>query len=192
MRRKPQQTRSQQRVDHLLDTAATVFEEVGYEAATTNAIAARASVPIGSLYQFFPNKESIMEALVERYLHELQPIFTYDPAQSLSALMSQLIDNLVLFKESHAGFEVLFLDADISGHIHHMIIEGAVHWLTLCLPNLEAPLRQTTALTLVGIAEGMFKLPNIPPAEIKLAIRAYLRAVLVRASLAVPPDLHDL
>ncbi len=133
-----------------------------------------------------------MEALVARYLGELQPIFAYDPAQSLSALMSQLIDNLVRFKESHAGFDVLFLDADISGHIHQTIIEGAVHWLALCLPDLESPLRQTTALTLVGIAEGMFKIADIPPAEIKLAIRAYLRAVLVRARLDLPTDLHDL
>src|SRR5260370_1341413 len=71
MRRQPKQARSQQRVDHLLNVAALIFEEVGYAAATTNAIAARAGVPIGSLYQFFPNKEAIMDALVERYLDEL-------------------------------------------------------------------------------------------------------------------------
>ena len=68
VRKLPKQARSQQRVDTILDTAAQLFEEVGYESATTNEIALRAGVPIGSLYQFFTNKDAILNALVERYV----------------------------------------------------------------------------------------------------------------------------
>ena len=52
-RRVPQQARSRERYNLILDSAARLFAEVGYEAATTNAIADVAGVSIGSLYQYF-------------------------------------------------------------------------------------------------------------------------------------------
>ena len=67
-RRKPKQERSLKRYHHILDTAAQVFEDIGVESATTNFIADQADVSIGSLYQYFPNKEAILEGLVERYI----------------------------------------------------------------------------------------------------------------------------
>ena len=53
-RHEPQQTRSQELVDRLLDAAATLFAEVGYEATTTNAIAERAGVSIGWILPLLP------------------------------------------------------------------------------------------------------------------------------------------
>lgn len=67
LRRVPQQDRGQRRVDRLLEAAAEVIAEVGVDAATTNAIAARAETSVGSLYQFFPNKDAIVQALAARY-----------------------------------------------------------------------------------------------------------------------------
>ncbi|GAB1543426.1 TetR/AcrR family transcriptional regulator [Scytonema sp. NUACC21] len=67
MRRQPKQRRSQQRVERILDAAAEVFDEVGFEAATTHAIATRAQTAIGSLYQFFPDKLAIFHALELRH-----------------------------------------------------------------------------------------------------------------------------
>ncbi|NJL64934.1 MAG: TetR/AcrR family transcriptional regulator [Methylacidiphilales bacterium] len=63
MRRQPQQQRSQERVKRILDAAVEVFDELGFEAATMNAIASRADTAIGSLYQFFPDKMAIFQAL---------------------------------------------------------------------------------------------------------------------------------
>lgn len=54
----------------LLDAAADEFAEAGYAAATTTAIAARAGVPIGSLYQWFPDKEALLYGLADRHLTE--------------------------------------------------------------------------------------------------------------------------
>jgi len=62
MRRKPRQARSQERVNRILDVAEKLFASQGYAATTTNAIAAQAQVPIGSLYQFFPDKTAILKA----------------------------------------------------------------------------------------------------------------------------------
>jgi AcrR family transcriptional regulator len=63
----PQRERGRQRVAALLEAAAAVFAERGYEAATMTEIAARAGAPIGSLYQFFPGKPALADALVRRY-----------------------------------------------------------------------------------------------------------------------------
>ncbi len=70
MRRQPQQARSQERVQQILDVAEQLFVEIGYESATTRAIAAQADVSVGSIYQFFPDKEAILKALAIRYLQK--------------------------------------------------------------------------------------------------------------------------
>jgi AcrR family transcriptional regulator len=75
MRRQPKQKRSQERVERILDAAAEIFDEVGYEAATTHAIAARAQVAVGSLYQFFPDKLAIFHALELRHVERVHAIW---------------------------------------------------------------------------------------------------------------------
>jgi AcrR family transcriptional regulator len=57
-RARPSQARSRDTVEALLQAAAQVFECHGYAAGTTNRIAERAGVSIGSLYQYFPNKDA--------------------------------------------------------------------------------------------------------------------------------------
>jgi AcrR family transcriptional regulator len=75
LRRQPQQKRSQERVERILDAAAIVFDEIGFEAATTHAIAARANTAIGSLYQFFPDKLAIFNALELRHVERVYVIW---------------------------------------------------------------------------------------------------------------------
>lgn len=74
-RRQPQQKRSQERVEKILDAAAAVFDEIGFEAATTHAIAARANTAVGSLYQFFPDKLAIFNALELRHVDRVYVIW---------------------------------------------------------------------------------------------------------------------
>jgi AcrR family transcriptional regulator len=79
-RRKPVQSRSTATVEAIVEAAAQVFTRHGYAGGTTNRIAARAGVSIGTLYQYFPNKDAILVALIERHLEEgesiLVPLFT--------------------------------------------------------------------------------------------------------------------
>jgi len=69
-RKLPKQARSEATVEAVVEAAAQVFELHGYAAGTTNRIAERAGVSIGSLYQYFPNKDAILVALVRRHLAE--------------------------------------------------------------------------------------------------------------------------
>ena len=63
-RKSPVQARSAATVDAILEAAARILESEGFEGYTTNAIAKRAGVSIGSLYQYFPNKDAVTAALV--------------------------------------------------------------------------------------------------------------------------------
>src|SRR5260370_37048426 len=65
------QERGEKRVTDLLAAAEQLFASSGYEATTMNAIASLAGASIGSLYQFFPNKESVGSALLNRYVDEI-------------------------------------------------------------------------------------------------------------------------
>jgi AcrR family transcriptional regulator len=70
-RKLPRQTRSRASFDAILDGCARVLERGGYESLTTNAVASAAGVGIGTLYDFFPNREAIVVALAEQRLARL-------------------------------------------------------------------------------------------------------------------------
>ena len=63
----PKRERGRQRVAAIMDAAVELFSEKGYDAATMTEIAARSSTAIGSLYRFFPSKEALADALLQRY-----------------------------------------------------------------------------------------------------------------------------
>jgi AcrR family transcriptional regulator len=70
-RKKPQQSRSQQTKEYILLGAARLLEKSGLKHFNTNAISVESGVGVGSIYQYFPNKEAIMVALIDYYF-ELQ------------------------------------------------------------------------------------------------------------------------
>lgn len=74
LRRQPQQQRSQARVEKILQAAAAVFWEEGYDAATTHAIAAKSNTAVGTLYRFFPNKLAIFHALEKQHRQGVEDI----------------------------------------------------------------------------------------------------------------------
>ena len=65
-RKTPTQRRSAETVDAIIEAAARILEQQGFEGYTTNAVAQRAGVSIGSLYQYFPGKDALTSALIER------------------------------------------------------------------------------------------------------------------------------
>jgi AcrR family transcriptional regulator len=109
--RQPQRQRGHQRVASLLDAASACFVEKGYDAATMTEIAARAGASIGSLYQFFPTKEALAQALIDGYVETLQLRLKKLAASSLGwdsdQLGTQLIRVLVAFRRRHPAFVVL-------------------------------------------------------------------------------------
>jgi AcrR family transcriptional regulator len=70
-RKLPRQDRSRITVEAILEATTRILVEEGYDKANTNRIAERAGISIGSLYQYFPNKESLLAALVEQHVTEM-------------------------------------------------------------------------------------------------------------------------
>ncbi len=66
MRKSPTQVRAAQTVDAIVEAATQILQSAGEESLTTNRIAERAGVSIGSLYQYFSDKEAIVQAIAER------------------------------------------------------------------------------------------------------------------------------
>lgn len=71
MRKKPKQKRSRQMVDALIEATAKCVTELGLDGITTHHIAETAGVSVGSLYQYFDDKDSLVEALVDKLANEI-------------------------------------------------------------------------------------------------------------------------
>lgn len=109
------QARGERRIASLLDAAAEVFAESGYARASTNAIAARAGASPGTLYQFFPNKEAIAEALAQRYVEQLSLAHDsgFPPELAtlpLAEVLDRILDPLIAFNLANPGFRALISD----------------------------------------------------------------------------------
>jgi AcrR family transcriptional regulator len=103
----------------LLDAAGRIFGELGYHAATTNAIAAGAKVSPATLYQFFPNKEAIADALVIHYATDLAKEERAADVQELaSAPLEEAIREVtgvvIEFHRKHPAFATLHAEAPLS------------------------------------------------------------------------------
>ena len=99
--RAPKRARGKQRVAELLEAAAAVFAEKGYEAATMTEIAARAGAPIGSLYQFFPVKEALADTLVQNYVALVAADLQELEARAAEIDIQTLVERLFGLLRSH-------------------------------------------------------------------------------------------
>jgi AcrR family transcriptional regulator len=94
-RKLPQQDRSKVTVEAILIATAHILVESGYDTASTNRIAQRAGVSIGSLYQYFPNKEAIVTALRQQHVDEMLEVieaaFHQFAAQPLERALYELV-----------------------------------------------------------------------------------------------------
>jgi AcrR family transcriptional regulator len=93
--KEPKRARGKLRVVALLDAAAALFAEKGYEATTMTEIAQRSGAAIGSLYQFFPSKDALAEALFERYAGRVAASLRVVAERAAGASPSQLAGLLV-------------------------------------------------------------------------------------------------
>lgn len=137
--RPPRQERSRRRVSALLDAAQDEFAERGFIAATTSGIADRAGVPIGSLYQWFPNKEALLYGLADRHLTEgaarmLDALSRAEAAPDLRTSVRTVVQDAVAINASSPELHrLLYHEAPRSAELRRRIavLEGLlVNWVT--------------------------------------------------------------
>lgn len=101
-RKRPRQSRSRVTVDAIVEAAARIFDAEGFEATTTNRVAEVAGVSVGTLYQYFPNKDALLTALHERHAAEVACELRATLARPCAPLREELADLSTRLVRLHA------------------------------------------------------------------------------------------
>jgi len=184
-RRVPCQERGERRVAELIGAAEAVIAEAGYEAATMSAIAERAGASIGSLYQFFPNKASITQALRTEYGKQFDemcaPLAEQAGRLELKEFAGRLIDVTIRFVDSHPAFFAL-LDAPRSTRtlpeIRNHILERFAGFFIAQQPRMSKVKAMRLATVTMQIMKALNQLYiELPPNERRPLVQEF-KAVL--------------
>jgi AcrR family transcriptional regulator len=134
-RKSASQQRSRVTVEALLEATARVLMKEGYDKASTNKIAAVAGVSIGSLYQYFPSKEALVAAVIDRHMHEMLQVFRDALVKVATLPMEVAARELV---------SVMFDVHRVNPKLHRVLAEQTPR--TGRLENIEAIEREAHAL----------------------------------------------
>jgi AcrR family transcriptional regulator len=119
-RKSPRQARSQATCEAILDATARILVERGYAATNTNLVAERAGVSVGSLYQYFPNKDALIAALHERHSRQMNEMVEHALKRSeglgfeeaLQSIIGSLVDAHLLEAGLHRVLETQLAGLD--------------------------------------------------------------------------------
>jgi AcrR family transcriptional regulator len=172
LRAKPKQKRGQRRVDAILNAASEVFAEMRYENATIIEIASRADTSVGSLYQFFANKEAILKALVERYVERASGVFAgmeveAFPEMTLEQIVKAILVPLKEFIRDNRDFQVIFSNAAGSAFVAETIrsmddafLARTDAALAIAYPHLSPKQRRKSSLVCMMIMKALLMLAH--------------------------------
>lgn len=194
LRRQPAQERSRRRFQAIVEAAAAIFAEVGFEAATTEAIAARAQTSIGSVYQFFPSKQAIFEAVAAHCLERSRLLVaslfaTWSEARPWVELVDAALDGLWSYHRSDPAIRAILRNLHLYGTFakadQALMQEFIGHTRDILLRKsrgLSRPRATLLATMVVNVISGLLlvcereeeKLARRMIAETKVLLRRYL------------------
>jgi len=181
-RKKPLQQRSQLMVETILEATARVLSRRGYEGTNTNVIAETAGISVGSIYQYFPNKDALIAALHERMSQRIFAVIrdTIENAsannlrEAVAVLVHAVIEAHLIDPALHRILEIEFpfferskkqgsVDMDIFEEIHGLLLRRRAE-LKVSDLRLAAYMvvRMTESLVHAAVLE--------PPADLELAV----------------------
>ncbi|MET8745254.1 TetR/AcrR family transcriptional regulator [Streptomyces sp. NPDC004728] len=147
LRRLPVQKRSAERFERLLDACAELLDEVGYAGLTTKEVARRAEVPIGTLYQFFSDREGLIGALaarnLESFLGRVADRLEQEKPEGISGIVDVTVDEFVTMRRTITGFGVVDFGAVGQDHIleptldNNTAVAGRLRSLTASLTGVQ-------------------------------------------------------
>ena len=174
----------------ILDVAEQVIAEVGYDAATTNLIAARAQMSPGSLYQYFANKAAIVEGLADRFVthlagtrHELDAVELAGlPAKDL---VDRIVDPIIAFNVAHPAAEALLAGAGLMPELaasarglHDAIAARIGAVIAVVAPHRSTRDRALAANVSLQILAGVLPAVVAAPARERQRVTRELKAAL--------------
>ena len=191
----PQRSNGRARVALILQAAADVIHERGYESTTMSEIALRSGTKIGSLYRFFPTKELVGDALIEDYAQssevQWQAIIAAASSATPERLADLLLDAYVDARRKHSALLAL-LESSADGsrrreEFRHRNLERIGEALNANAPHLRAPTLRKMAVVMLYHMRAITAMtfdpnaPNAPgsPEELRISVRSWLAARLL-------------
>ncbi|WP_233171801.1 TetR/AcrR family transcriptional regulator [Dyella sp. ASV21] len=198
MRRTPQQQRSRGTVDVIVEAATRVLARLGWAKFTTNEVARVAGVSVGSLYQYFPSKLALAEAIRQRHLDNVLAALP-DPASSEGAVslerrVAALVDGVIATHSINPKLHRVLLDeVPLAARSTYKVFEAEYLRRYLALIEAISPRQRASddglsAHVLAGAVEGVVhaaaRYGTLDSAELKVELNhllcAYLRGRLRR------------
>ena len=193
----PQRSNGRARVALILQAAADVIHERGYESTTMSEIALRSGTKIGSLYRFFPTKELVGDALIEDYAQssevQWQAIIAAASSATPERLADLLLDAYIDARKKHTRTLVALLESRADGsrrreEFRHRNLERIGEALNANAPHLRAPTLRKMAVVMLYHMRAIMAMtfdpnaPNAPgaPEELRISVRSWLAARLLR------------
>lgn len=196
LRREPRQARSRARLAQILAAADAILATEGVEALTVRRIAERAGVPVGSLYQFFPDKGSVVDAVARAYIAEfdaaVESLVKSAASGDWSDPVGRIVDEFVALYRSHPGYVALWSGRHLSPELaradeanNQLIAMGVQRVLTEHAGVADGPMLELAAQIAVRTADALLQYAfSLSPdgdepvlAELKKLLRLYLASL---------------
>lgn len=132
-RKAPRQARAKATVEAILEATAHILVDEGVERLSTNRVAQVAGVSIGSLYQYFPNKEALVLALLERHVSKMLGLLSKHATELIGAPMEEAVEAYV---------RVVLQTHQIAPRLHHVLTLQALDLDMSALAAWEAQARK--------------------------------------------------
>ena len=193
----PKREKGRLRVAAIMEAGVQVFTEKGYDAATMTEIAARSGTAIGSLYRFFPSKESLADALLLRYALHVKNGLAEMAQQVADLTLESVADAFVDFMlvlQSQRSFAIALVDArggsvDERLRFREVMRSGVADILRKAVPGISPAKAKVMAVVLIQTLKGVISTANEEPAmqamilaEIRELVRTYLASASGRKS----------
>ncbi|MGE7956383.1 TetR/AcrR family transcriptional regulator [Pseudomonas sp. NPDC089530] len=196
--RSPKQTRGHERVTAILDACARLLVAQGVASLTMHGLAREAGTSIGSLYHFFSDKQSVLDALGQRHIGAIDRIsanlLAIDPATWVGSSCQEVIERMILpileYLETHPDLLQMISPAFAPGQLQVPEARARIQatyarMLALRLPGASATERDTYVTAMLGLPLGLFQvaLENsqlksiLLLQEVPRAMQAYLEAL---------------
>ena len=195
-RKRPVQARSAASVAAILEATIQVLLSVGKQRVTTTRVAARAGVSVGTLYQYFPNKSALLQAVLSRHLDEVaaavQSVCLEQQGGTLEPMARALIDTFleVKMRDVKTSVTLYSVSSDVDGaQIAQRAGAKSAKAIAAMLASASEPLAQSPAIVasvLLGVMTGVSRqlLESSSPEkqlsllreELSFLVTAYLHA----------------
>jgi AcrR family transcriptional regulator len=181
-RKRPRQARSANTVDTIIEAAARILEAEAHSGFSTNAVAQKAGVSIGTLYQYFPNKEAILGALLVRETAQLlshAEVALEQPSaeEALSILISAAIEHqfkrpklarILDFEEGHLPFDAA--TRKLNDNVTAVVLKIIERLAPPCREDDQAAARDVVAI-MKGIVDAAGFAAEADPIAVEKRVR---------------------